>query len=791
MNWLGKTLTRKFIILLAGFLALQALQLGIGIFGILHVGEEGTAINEAGRQRMRMYHLLFLTHEALEYHSWPSEGRKIVDGILADYDAESDRLDALAGKSAKYEKFREAVTAVRAHWDGELKPLLLALDPSNPQAALATLARFEAQVPGHVRHLEEVMSLMELDAAEDARELAIFQAVILGLTLLLGAVGFAMARYVVTLPLRQLTEATRSIAAGAYDRRVVISSRDEIGELAGTFNRMAEAIGAKTSRIVALNEIAIYLTSKLSLRELLDEIMNRGMQLTGAQAACIAFFDQKTSRFKEWVTQGLSDHFVKNMSFRPGGLAHEAFTTTTTTTTSVGTYILSNDRPETKHKLSRLTHEEGIQSFTCLPLTSHASRLGVIYFYRKDRDFFLPDEIETLNTFAHLAAGAIENAQLQEQTQDLAVTDKLTDLRNRRFFDQRLAEEIQYAIRDEKPLSLLLLDIDDFKRINDTYGHAAGDKMLQTLGRTLSGQLWQVDVAARYGGEEFTVILPGTDFNAARRVAERLRQSVEGATTRLEGGRTISMTVSIGIACFPRCGDSAESLVEHADQALYTAKREGKNRVCLYREILKSRLEQNPDEIVMLLKQGLENIQPIVTAVSAKAAFLHEHMALVVDTAMRLADVLTLNREDRETLRLAAQLHEIGMITISDEVLNKRGALTTEDWALIRQHPATAAGFLEQVPALCHLAPVVRHHHERYDGGGYPDGLKGEAIPYLARVLTAADTYAAMIGEWIGHKAKPAAVAKAQFTESAGTQLDPRIVLAFVQVLDKEQAQTD
>src|SRR3990172_12937867 len=133
MNWFGQTLTRKFTLLLTGFLVLQALQLGVGIFGVLHVGEEGAHINEAGRQRMRTYHLLYLTHEALEFRSWPSEGRKIVDGVLADYDAESDRLDALAGKSAKYEKFREAVTIARAHWDGELKPLLLAFDPSNPQ----------------------------------------------------------------------------------------------------------------------------------------------------------------------------------------------------------------------------------------------------------------------------------------------------------------------------------------------------------------------------------------------------------------------------------------------------------------------------------------------------------------------------------------------------------------------------------------------------------------------------------------------------------------------------------
>jgi len=782
MNWLGRTLTRKFTLLLAGFLALQALQLGIGIFGILHVGDVDSYFSKAGRQRMRTYQLLYLAHEALEYHSWPSEGRKIMDDVLADYDVTSDNLATLAATVARDEKLRDAVTLARTHWDGELKPLLLAYDPSNLQTGPATLAKFEALVPGHIRHLEAIVNLLDLHAAEEARDLAIFQAVILGLTLILGVAGFAMARFVVTRPLRRLIEATNAIASGAYDKRVTVASHDEIGEMARTFNRMAEAVGEKTTRIAVLNDVAVQFTSMRTLQELLDEIMLRGMQLTGAQAACIAFYDEAKLRFDKWITKGLSDRFVSKIAFRPGDLADEAFT--------AGAYILSNDRPETRHKLSQLAHDEGVRSFICMPLTSHAARLGVIYFYRKDRDFFFPDEIEILNTFAHLAAGAIENARLQEHTLNLATTDKLTGLRNRRFFDQRLAEEIQRAIQHEKPLSLLMLDIDDFKRINDTYGHAAGDLILKTLGRILSRQLWQVDVAARYGGEEFTVILPGTDFNAARRVAERIRHSIEGATIRLENSRKVGITVSIGVSCFPRCGASAESLVEHADQALYTAKREGKNRVCLYREILKSRLEQNPDEIVELLNQGMENIEPIVTAVSAKAAFLHGHTALVVETAMRLADVLKLNREDRETLRLAAQLHEIGMIAIPDEVLNKQGVLTTEDWALIRQYPAIGAGFLEKVPALRHLAPIVRHHHEHYDGVGYPDGVKGEAIPFLARVLAAADAFAAIVGDWVGHKAKPAAVARTQFTESAGTQLDPSIVSAFVQALDKEHVQT-
>ena len=189
-----------------------------------------------------------------------------------------------------------------------------------------------------------------------------------------------------------------------------------------------------------------------------------------------------------------------------------------------------------------------------------------------------------------------------------------------------------------------------------------------------------------------------------------------------------------------------------------------------------------------LLNQSLENIQPIVTAVSAKAVFFHNHTTLVEKTVQQLADTLKLGKEDCEMLRLAALLHDIGMVIVPDAVLGKQGALTAEDWTLIRQHSATSAGFLEKVPTLRHLAPIIRHHHERYDGGGYPDGLKGEAIPYLARVLAVADTYASMTGDWVGHKALSPGQVKSKLAAAADTQLDPQIVSAFVKYLNQDQA---
>jgi two-component system, cell cycle response regulator len=296
-------------------------------------------------------------------------------------------------------------------------------------------------------------------------------------------------------------------------------------------------------------------------------------------------------------------------------------------------------------------------------------------------------------------------------------------------------------------------------------------------------QLREVDLATRYGGEEFVVMLPETDDVAAQHSAERIRQAVAGTAFMLPDGAEINMTVSIGVASYPGCAASAEELIVRTDQALYLAKQTGRNRVVLYRDMLTAEIEKDPNRIVELLREGPHNIQQVVTAVAAKAVFYRGHNDMVEQTAMRLAEVLDLAPAEREALRLASQLHDIGMVVIPDAVLNKKTPLSPAERRQIRQHPAVAAQLLEQVPALRHLAPVVRHHHECWDGGGYPDGLKDEAIPYLARVLAVADSYGSLICDWPGRKAGSPDVAIAALRAAAGTQLDPAIAQALVGAL--------
>jgi diguanylate cyclase (GGDEF)-like protein len=774
--WSGRTLTRKFTLLLAGFFVLQAIQLSVGIFSLRHLGEEAVLINAVGKQRMRLLVMRHLVHEASMVGLMALGQWEQIAGLVAEQETTHANLRRHTEKTLQGDLGAKLTLAVM-RWEGEIKPLLTAFDPSR-RAAPDLYAHFDRAIQDQIELEGRVVQVFQVIASNDARNLVLFESAMFGLNLLLGGAGIVLVRRSVVRPLRDLAGETNRIAAGAYDGHVTVVSHDEIGQLGETFNRMTNAVAVKTRGLTALNRMAGSITSTLKQSEILQQIMHHGIDLSGAAAACVVFYDQKTGLFNDSVTHGLSDHFVQNMNFSPGGLADEAFT--------AGTHVLSNDLPGSRHRLSRLARDEGIRSFICLPLTSRRNPLGVIYFYRKDRDTFAADEIALLQTFAHLAAGVLENARLYAQLEVEARIDALTGLFNRRSFDRHLAAEHSRASRFNKPYALAMLDIDHFKRVNDRYGHPAGDTVLAQLGQIFSRQFREVDVVARYGGEEFAVILPEISGSVAKDVAERARRAVAATPFTLPDGREIGVTVSIGISCFPNCAASPEAAVNTADQALYIAKQAGRNRISLYSETLKARIEKDPDLIVAMLRENPENVLPVVSAVAAKAPFLHAHTDKVLEAVALLARALGLSAAERDTLRLAAQLHDIGMAAIPDALLAKTTALTPEEWEIIKQHPVTGAAYLEQVPQLRHLAPLVRHHHERYDGTGYPDGLKGEALPKLARVLAVADAYGSMVSDWPGHTAVPPVLAREQLKAGAGTQFDPGMVDALLRVLEDD-----
>jgi diguanylate cyclase (GGDEF)-like protein/putative nucleotidyltransferase with HDIG domain len=383
--------------------------------------------------------------------------------------------------------------------------------------------------------------------------------------------------------------------------------------------------------------------------------------------------------------------------------------------------------------------------------------------------------MDLLMTLAGEAGVVIENAQLYAHAKERAHTDELTGLSNHRYFHERLDEEISRSSRFGDIFSLLFLDMDLFKAYNDIYGHLAGDEMLKQIGQQVRSSIRSIDMAFRYGGDEFTVILPQASLEDAGKVGDRIRKRIE---TEMDS-RGAPLTCSIGIASWPTDGVMREEIIQAADAALYYAKQMGRNRICFASEVV-------PSEILIGTKTEkepgvLSTIYALAATVDAKDHYTYGHSKKVAKYATQIAEALGYSDERVATLRAAALLHDIGKIGISDRLLVKTGPLTEEDWEPIRAHPKLGVAILKHVESLSGCLAAIQYHHERYDGNGYPAGLKGDNIPLDARIMGVADSYDAMTSLRPYRQGKMThEQAVEELKRCAGTQFDPKIVEVFV-----------
>jgi len=371
----------------------------------------------------------------------------------------------------------------------------------------------------------------------------------------------------------------------------------------------------------------------------------------------------------------------------------------------------------------------------------------------------------------------------------LATTDPLTGLPNHRSLMNRVEEELSRAQRTGEQCALLFIDIDHFKRINDTWGHRAGDGVLCEVGQRLASLLRVEDFAGRYGGEEFAIMLINATLEKARAVAERLRAELAAAPFLWENGEgsaavRILLTCSIGVAVSREHGDRPETLIEAADGAMYRAKQSGRNRVCvvgeemsLVREMLAATDDRQTAD-----SAALQTLVAVANAYDKETNIHAQRMVKLVDATAR---ELGCAEEERHLLCLAAMLHDIGKVGIPQEILHKPGPLNDDEWKVMRRHPTIGRHILAQAGGKgALLSHIVVAHHERWDGNGYPYGLSQEMIPLGARILTVIDSYDAMISDRPYHKALQPPDARAELQRCAGSQFDPAVVSAFMRVLD-------
>ena len=363
---------------------------------------------------------------------------------------------------------------------------------------------------------------------------------------------------------------------------------------------------------------------------------------------------------------------------------------------------------------------------------------------------------------------------------DAARTDPLTGLHNRRAFEETIMGELDRSRRTQRPLCLLVGDLDHFKLVNDHFGHPTGDAALVKVGQLLLSSRREIDPVARTGGEEFALILPETLEQEGYVVAERIRIAVEEAFA----GEQVPLTMSIGVAAYPTHGDDMHSLMAAGDQALYAAKELGRNRTVIYSQEV-SLIAPSAESKSEPGKVHLGTMLTLAEALDQRDTGTADHSQTVGRYCVLIARELGLDEERVDRIQVAGILHDVGKIGIPDTLLRKEGSLSESERAQVRRHPEIGAEILRS-EEFADIRGWVLAHHERPDGKGYPEALSGEEIPLEARILAVADAYEAMTADRTYRMAIAKQSARAELLRCAGTQFDPRVVAAFLAALDTE-----
>jgi diguanylate cyclase (GGDEF)-like protein/putative nucleotidyltransferase with HDIG domain len=391
------------------------------------------------------------------------------------------------------------------------------------------------------------------------------------------------------------------------------------------------------------------------------------------------------------------------------------------------------------------------------------------------------------------ANGNLESAN--RRLAELATTDELTGLWNRRRFVELLAAEVERSRRYGANLALMMVDIDQFKSINDTCGHAFGDRVLVEVARLLRREARETDVVARYAGDEFMVLMPCTSAEKAVSAAERTRKKTAERHIS-DDTRCVRVTISTGIGALgPGPASTPEGLVRAADQALYVAKHSGRDCVRTWKQVASDEAAQAGTEseavedlrrkVARLSRRSrrlfMNRIRGLVNTMEARDPYAKSHSRNVARLAVGIARTLKLGRRQVASIHRAALIHDIGKIGVPDGILWKPGTLTPEERRVMQQHVLVGVHILGQMRFLESEIPIVRHHHERFDGHGYPDSISGEAIPLGARILAAADAFDAITGNRPYRTARELPQALRILIEESGHQFAPGVVDGLVQ----------
>ena len=534
--------------------------------------------------------------------------------------------------------------------------------------------------------------------------------------------------------------------------------------------------GERFSAIIATQyDIA---TAEQDLPAIMDMIVARTQSLTHAAGAILQWIERDELVYR--AVSGRASPFLGTRTDSRAGLCGECVRT--------GQTLRCDDAERDSRVNLDAFRRMGVRSTVVVPLHYDRAVVGVLQVTSPELYAFTAMDEHTLHLMAGLMAAAMSHAAEAKAKQELlahkerllaeameqADRDPLTGLLNHRAFHKKLEEEADRAHRTGERVALAVIDLDNFKFFNDAYGHLVGDEVLKQVARAITRSSRSYDALARYGGDEFALLLPGIGAESAADITVRLTAAFKNLEYRpLSEGGAIPLSLSMGVAVFPDDGPGRLETLETADSRLLRVKYDGGASGELT-EQLRSQLCCSMANFSML--------NALVTAVDTKDRYTRRHSEDVMSYSHQIACQLGLDEKTCNLVLMAALLHDVGKIGVPNYILRKPGKLTEEEYRAIKQHPMMGAVIVGAVVGLEDTLDAIRHHHERWDGKGYPYGLRGEDTPLLARLMAVADAYSALTTDRPYRKGMDASHALAILEEGAGTQWDPACVAAFLAV---------
>ena len=401
--------------------------------------------------------------------------------------------------------------------------------------------------------------------------------------------------------------------------------------------------------------------------------------------------------------------------------------------------------------------------------------IGLLYIADDADRIYTEEELVCLDRICYYAAYLLRNANLYYNAYHASITDSLTSLYNRKH----AFECIKDACSTDTPISLILLDIDDFKLYNELYGATEGDNLITLCAQAILSKISPSDLAFRYGTDVFMILTQGDDPTSAGALANEIIHNI--ISLRSKNDTVWDTSITCGISTFPSISPDAKTLLHNAEQAIYYGKLGGKGHLTVYRTGLETRSTDSN------LRTAYERVAPTIyaltAAIDAKDSYTFIHSMNVSKYAVILARDLGMSENDIELVRDAGMLHDIGKISIPERILQKTSQLTPEEYEIMKSHVEKSIEMIHYLPNMNYVIPAVVSHHERYDGKGYPRGIKGEEIPFLGRILAVCDSFDAMISKRAYKEPLSVEYAMGELEKNKGTQFDPEVADAFIELI--------